>query len=139
MGVDMHFVLIIDTRIYICMLITPVLFVCRILRNGSAFTYLNPECWDRNVDILTDLNIRWIFSQSDVHNCWTFRKEISVHGCTIALWENIVIETLSSVEDGCNQEEWRMAYTIQTSGTTGNPKIVRVPHRCIVPNIQSLQ
>ncbi|KDR21131.1 hypothetical protein L798_04060 [Zootermopsis nevadensis] len=32
-----------------------------------------------------------------------------------------------------------MAYTIQTSGTTGHPKIVRVPHRCIVPNIQSLQ
>ncbi|XP_033611608.1 beta-alanine-activating enzyme isoform X4 [Cryptotermes secundus] len=35
--------------------------------------------------------------------------------------------------------EWKMAYTIQTSGTTGYPKIVRVPHRCIVPNIQSLQ
>jgi acyl-CoA synthetase (AMP-forming)/AMP-acid ligase II len=61
-----------------------------------------------------------------------------VHGCTIALWENEVIGT-SSIEDACSQDEWRMAYAIQTSGTTGCPKIVRVPHRCIVPNIQSLQ
>lgn len=122
------------------MLITPLLSVCRILRNGSAFACLNTECLDRNVNILRDLNIRWIFSESDVqHGFWTFRREISIHGCTIALWENNVIESSSSVEDGCNQDEWRMAYTIQTSGTTGLPKIVRVPHRCIVPNIQSLQ
>lgn len=28
-----------------------------------------------------------------------------------------------------------LAYVITTSGTTGQPKIVRVPHSCIVPNI----
>ncbi|XP_069780714.1 beta-alanine-activating enzyme isoform X2 [Narcine bancroftii] len=31
-----------------------------------------------------------------------------------------------------------LAYILQTSGTTGAPKIVRVPHQCIVPNIQHL-
>ena len=31
-----------------------------------------------------------------------------------------------------------LAYVMQTSGTTGTPKTVRVPHRCIVPNITSL-
>lgn len=31
-----------------------------------------------------------------------------------------------------------LAYILQTSGTTGVPKIVRVPHQCIVPNIQHL-
>ncbi|XP_009901032.2 beta-alanine-activating enzyme [Dryobates pubescens] len=32
-----------------------------------------------------------------------------------------------------------LAYILHTSGTTGIPKIVRVPHKCIVPNIQHLQ
>ncbi|XP_067843232.1 beta-alanine-activating enzyme isoform X2 [Heptranchias perlo] len=32
-----------------------------------------------------------------------------------------------------------VAYILQTSGTTGTPKIVRVPHQCIVPNVQHLK
>lgn len=31
------------------------------------------------------------------------------------------------------------AYVMQTSGTTGGPKTVMVPHKCIVPNIFSLR
>ncbi|KAM4854218.1 beta-alanine-activating enzyme isoform 2-T2 [Thomomys bottae] len=29
-----------------------------------------------------------------------------------------------------------LAYVLHTSGTTGTPKIVRVPHACILPNVQ---
>lgn len=121
-------------------LMEPLLFLCRILRNGSAFTYLNLESQDRRLSLIKYLKIRWIFSESHVHHHhqWKFRKEISVHGCTVALWESDVIQT-SCIEAVCSPDEWEMAYTIQTSGTTGYPKIVRVPHRCIVPNIQSLQ
>uniref|UniRef100_G1NGM2 AMP-dependent synthetase/ligase domain-containing protein n=1 Tax=Meleagris gallopavo TaxID=9103 RepID=G1NGM2_MELGA len=32
-----------------------------------------------------------------------------------------------------------LAYILHTSGTTGTPKVVRVPHTCIVPNIQHLK
>ncbi|XP_070816876.1 beta-alanine-activating enzyme [Chaetodon trifascialis] len=32
-----------------------------------------------------------------------------------------------------------LAYVLHTSGTTGLPKIVRVPHTCILPNIQHLR
>lgn len=32
-----------------------------------------------------------------------------------------------------------LAYVLHTSGTTGTPKIVRVPHKCIVPNIHHLK
>ncbi|XP_074132248.1 beta-alanine-activating enzyme isoform X1 [Sminthopsis crassicaudata] len=32
-----------------------------------------------------------------------------------------------------------LAYVLHTSGTTGIPKIVRVPHTCIIPNIQHLR
>ena len=31
------------------------------------------------------------------------------------------------------------AYTLRTSGTTGEPKTIRVPHCCIVPNIVDLR
>lgn len=36
-------------------------------------------------------------------------------------------------------QKYSLAYILQTSGTTGMPKIVRVPHQCIVPNIQHLK
>lgn len=32
-----------------------------------------------------------------------------------------------------------LAYVLHTSGTTGVPKIVRVPHKCILPNILHLR
>lgn len=36
-------------------------------------------------------------------------------------------------------EEWNIAYMIHTSGSTGAPKTVRVPHSCILPNILDLR
>ncbi|XP_069645768.1 beta-alanine-activating enzyme isoform X1 [Haliaeetus albicilla] len=36
-------------------------------------------------------------------------------------------------------QKYSLAYALHTSGTTGIPKIVRVPHKCIVPNIQHLK
>ena len=40
------------------------------------------------------------------------------------------------IQDNIQDE---LAYVMTTSGTTGVPKIVRVPHRCIVPNIIDLR
>uniref|UniRef100_A0A2D4PRU7 AMP-dependent synthetase/ligase domain-containing protein n=1 Tax=Micrurus surinamensis TaxID=129470 RepID=A0A2D4PRU7_MICSU len=37
------------------------------------------------------------------------------------------------------REKHALAYVLYTSGTTGLPKIVRVPHKCIVPNILHLR
>ncbi|KAL1790400.1 acyl-CoA synthetase family member 4 isoform X1 [Sigmodon hispidus] len=34
------------------------------------------------------------------------------------------------------RQEGCVAYVLHTSGTTGTPKIVRVPHACILPNVQ---
>ncbi|XP_063166650.1 beta-alanine-activating enzyme isoform X2 [Candoia aspera] len=36
------------------------------------------------------------------------------------------------------REKHSLAYILHTSGTTGVPRIVRVPHKCIVPNILHL-
>lgn len=46
---------------------------------------------------------------------------------------SVVTETLK--EDGHRG----LAYVLHTSGTTGLPKIVRVPHMCILPNILHLR
>lgn len=40
-----------------------------------------------------------------------------------------------SKEDGHRD----LAYVLHTSGTTGLPKIVKVPHKCILPNILHLR
>uniref|UniRef100_A0A8C6YG77 Beta-alanine-activating enzyme n=1 Tax=Naja naja TaxID=35670 RepID=A0A8C6YG77_NAJNA len=37
------------------------------------------------------------------------------------------------------REKHSLAYVLHTSGTTGLPKIVKVPHKCIVPNILHLR
>ncbi|NWH62090.1 ACSF4 enzyme, partial [Geococcyx californianus] len=36
-------------------------------------------------------------------------------------------------------QKYSLAYILHTSGTTGIPKVVRVPHKCIVPNIEHLR
>ncbi len=36
------------------------------------------------------------------------------------------------------QHDESLAYVITTSGTTGAPKVVRVPHSCILPNITDI-
>ena len=38
-----------------------------------------------------------------------------------------------------NKEPLDLAYIMQTSGTTGEAKAVRVPHKCIVPNVTDLR
>ena len=43
----------------------------------------------------------------------------------------------SQAKDPTGQED--LAYVLHTSGTTGLPKTVRVPHKCIVPNILHLR
>uniref|UniRef100_A0A8C5K1H0 Carrier domain-containing protein n=1 Tax=Jaculus jaculus TaxID=51337 RepID=A0A8C5K1H0_JACJA len=50
--------------------------------------------------------------------------------------------TLSSEDRSTDEEHMAvrqkpgLAYVLHTSGTTGMPKVVRVPHACILPNVQ---
>ncbi|KAM5271723.1 beta-alanine-activating enzyme [Ctenodactylus gundi] len=52
----------------------------------------------------------------------------------------------TSSEDSSEEKEYMdvrlmgcLAYVLHTSGTTGTPKVVRVPHTCILPNVQHLR
>lgn len=44
-----------------------------------------------------------------------------------------------AVDPGQRHQEEELAYVLHTSGTTGLPKIVKVPHKCIAPNIVHLR
>ncbi|RMC14088.1 hypothetical protein DUI87_09176 [Hirundo rustica rustica] len=58
-------------------------------------------------------------------------------GCTICP-DQTEIKTPEAGYMDAGQKD-TLAYVLHTSGTTGIPKIVRVPHKCIVPNIQHLK
>ncbi|GBM72873.1 Beta-alanine-activating enzyme [Araneus ventricosus] len=77
------------------------------------------NCWhEEDKIVLGDFSI--IFLQSlDCHNdlCFNSRK----------IYPNV----LKNVS--------KLAYVIQTSGTTGEPKIIQVPCQCIVPNVLDLK
>uniref|UniRef100_A0A8C0H9T1 Beta-alanine-activating enzyme n=1 Tax=Chelonoidis abingdonii TaxID=106734 RepID=A0A8C0H9T1_CHEAB len=61
-------------------------------------------------------------------------------------WKTDYIADLDQLKSETSQrgymdvrQQYSLAYILRTSGTTGIPKIVRVPHKCIVPNILHLQ
>ncbi|PSN35737.1 Acyl-CoA synthetase family member 4 [Blattella germanica] len=108
-----------------------------ILQAELAFVSLDVEDINWDSQIVNYLNIEWVFSTSKTQNQnWYLCTEINVHNQLITLWK--IKSVKKSLKDS-NKCELSMAYAIQTSGTTGEPKIVQVPHQCIVPNIQHLQ
>jgi non-ribosomal peptide synthetase component F len=89
-------------------------FFLRILRHGCAFVPLSK----RDSPVEPGLNIGWLISEAEN----TF--EICGHPIDIRQ----VHQTPEIKIEG-------LAYSLTTSGTTGNPKQVLVPHKAIVPNI----
>lgn len=86
--------------------------------------------------------MRWLFTlnrrvSKKLGGEGKFRKLhsiIKVHGITVYLWTLFEVENLFDFNPGSN-----MAYSVMTSGTTGKPKCVRVPHRCVMPNIEHIR
>ncbi|XP_024945723.1 beta-alanine-activating enzyme [Cephus cinctus] len=84
-------------------------------------------------ELYTKLRITYIFSSNDISESNVVRH-IKVQNQTIKLCKlwNAYIEQENKVEN-------EYAYVITTSGSTGEPKIVKVTHSCIVPNILDLK
>uniref|UniRef100_A0A914W2S5 AMP-dependent synthetase/ligase domain-containing protein n=1 Tax=Plectus sambesii TaxID=2011161 RepID=A0A914W2S5_9BILA len=101
------------------------------LEVGCAFVYVPPnESSTFRVRQCERLGVAIVFTEEedDCFNAAGVEKTcIQLNGRTIAL---SLLRRSQWIEMGAD-----IAYVMQTSGTTGTPKIIRVPHTCILPNI----
>ncbi|XP_032670188.1 beta-alanine-activating enzyme [Odontomachus brunneus] len=104
-----------------------------ILDNGSAFFNV-PSDMQTCQDILIALHVRYIFSKYVISNREVV-CQLNIHGQSVYLTKLIHVP-----ENIIGNRKWQQfAYAIATSGSTGLPKIVKIPHSCIVPNIIDLK
>lgn len=101
---------------------------------------------------LLKLNVNLVLVDKDLlekfQKCLSLWKSLLPSGFQVELIRNQVLDTNGLIlvrkpvefkEDTANTESLGLAYVMQTSGTTGDAKAVKVPHRCIVPNITDLR
>uniref|UniRef100_A0A8C8RJV4 Beta-alanine-activating enzyme n=1 Tax=Pelusios castaneus TaxID=367368 RepID=A0A8C8RJV4_9SAUR len=93
---------------------------------------------------LTLFQINW--SSVDVNLLLDGTEDKNGNSKAASNWETDSIANLNQLEAKTSKRKYMdvrqqhsLAYVLHTSGTTGIPKIVRVPHKCIVPNVLHLQ
>lgn len=123
-----------------------------VLHAGSAFAPIDLNLPPRLiVEFLTKLHIRFVVV--DLELASAFQKVLSAfpihHGsqfqdnpellqpgfCLVKIYPYFEYARCG-IPTG---NPYQFAYVMQTSGTTGGPKTVMAPHKCIVPNIVSLR
>ncbi|CAL1277471.1 unnamed protein product [Larinioides sclopetarius] len=82
--------------------------------------------------------------KEDLCNCWHEKNNIFLSNFSIILLQsmdchNYQCSNSKKLLPNFSKNSSKLAYIIQTSGTTGEPKIIQVPHQCIVPNILDLR
>uniref|UniRef100_A0A3B4X5G9 Aminoadipate-semialdehyde dehydrogenase n=1 Tax=Seriola lalandi dorsalis TaxID=1841481 RepID=A0A3B4X5G9_SERLL len=124
-------------------------WILGILQSPAAYVPLDPEapgllsarvmtrCGLKYCAVKTDLlQVQYFIFYSCKYKTVQIRSSIIV--LTVNLWKSQPeVEKTSNVEK--DSGSWDLAYVLHTSGTTGLPKIVRVPHKCILPNILHLR
>ncbi|XP_011880286.1 PREDICTED: acyl-CoA synthetase family member 4 isoform X2 [Vollenhovia emeryi] len=103
-----------------------------ILESGHAFFNVpaDPLAY---AEISASVNARYIFARAMTPNRETIRQ-VDIHG------QSVYLTKLTDVRENFTNREWcRFAYAIATSGSTGAPKTIKVPHPCILPNIADLK
>ncbi|KAJ3598949.1 hypothetical protein NHX12_032912 [Muraenolepis orangiensis] len=140
-------------------------WILGILQLPAAYVPLNPDVPGvLSAGIISLCRLKYCTLQSSLFEQFQkkFSKLLTVEVCTV--WadynltlvqvEPLPLAVLSDVgtqqqqqdrtpqgppASTCLADKGDFAYVLHTSGTTGLPKIVRVPHKCIVPNIQNLR
>ncbi|KAM4628669.1 beta-alanine-activating enzyme [Polymixia lowei] len=143
-------------------------WIMGILQLPAAYVPLDPDAPGlHSVRIMNQCDLKYCALQSDLFEQFqrAFSKLITVEVCVVLSNFNLTIiqvQLLSATAQDLETEQKRtqrvddadispsvtntkdtgqgaLAYVLHTSGTTGLPKIVRVPHKCIVPNILDLR
>lgn len=107
-----------------------------ILRQGSGFAYVDPT-WtlEKQTNMLKKLGVIVLIHNAESlpkRTCSEKQHSLEILG-TFLHFEKLNFPQL------LRKCPHSMAYAVLTSGSTGDAKIVRVPHSSIVPNIQSLK
>ena len=108
----------------------------RILKAGGIFSYLDPELPKLRQDqLLTSAMAKFILTD----NLSSFNINWKITNTTELLGINISILKFMDKDDAVYVHGPKLAYIIHTSGSTGQGKVVQVPHGCIIPNITDLR
>ena len=110
-----------------------------IIEADLAFCFISEHDIPHELD---RLGIKFFFSDEmffDAEKFLTLRNSFDVFGTKIRLYKATStaepIRLYKNLDDPMN----RICYSITTSGTTGQRKIVRVTYNCITPNVVCLQ
>ncbi|XP_033631783.1 beta-alanine-activating enzyme-like isoform X3 [Asterias rubens] len=121
--------------------------VLGILDKGSSFAPIDPRApSDINEYFISTLDLSWMLLPEDLEETFlenhgkafkahSLGDPLGLKGVCFRLFKLLANQRPS---ESSLSESAHLAYAMHTSGTTGKPKIVRVPHQCIVPNIQDL-
>ncbi|XP_039276230.1 beta-alanine-activating enzyme-like [Nilaparvata lugens] len=120
----------------------------QILLSGNPFMCLNVDGSENGlINLIKKLKIEILLTNEKYANKFRTKLEKSKklkdfklyeHACEI--WKTGVSNDTSKNEDAARiDERERLLYAIQTSGSTGEKKIVQVTEDCILPNILELR
>nr|XP_042911125.1 beta-alanine-activating enzyme isoform X2 [Parasteatoda tepidariorum] len=122
-----------------------------ILKTSSTFAFLDihkPVVMLNNLQRFVPIGVLLVENKmleklDGLCSCWkkTISKVIINISFTVLQSINCEKETCfqSKARDIKSPSDFSIAYIVQTSGSTGQPKIVQVPHQCILPNILDLK
>ncbi|KAF5277649.1 hypothetical protein FQA39_LY06142 [Lamprigera yunnana] len=100
-----------------------------------AFTFLDPHTADQsNITLIKRINMKWIISTKQEHS----KTFLSRFADEVISFNDLIIWKISTLMKNFHNFKDIM-YVIATSGTTGEPKIVKVPEKCIMSNINHLR
>ncbi|XP_065211794.1 beta-alanine-activating enzyme [Planococcus citri] len=108
-----------------------------IMDTENAFVFLDISS-SKLPEVINRLNIKWIIGEKHLmekSNSYTSFKFVE----TFKILEKDYCIYKSTCDNELSNTECKFAFAVMSSGSTGEPKIIKVPHDSIVPNIQDLK
>ncbi|MEX1118676.1 MAG: amino acid adenylation domain-containing protein [Terrimicrobiaceae bacterium] len=104
-----------------------------ILKAGGAYVPLDPDLPPARLGLLlSDIDAPWVLCQNSKQNHLLSMIQEPGSRRQILVLEDICLNEADNSNPSCNNTSSDLAYVMYTSGTTGKPKGVMVPHRGIV-------
>ncbi|CDQ73962.1 unnamed protein product [Oncorhynchus mykiss] len=134
-------------------------WILGILQLPAAYVPLDPDAPALlSASVMKQCGLKYCVLQSDLLQQFqmAFSNLMSIEVCAVWSAHNLTLVLVQHRPTAARKEEpnadlftpaavpesasqGALAYILHTSGTTGLPKTVRVPHKCIVPNILHLR